>query len=331
MDEFSIMINLKNITTAEISLILPYYNEVNNINDTFNLILNQNITPKEIIFIDSNSSDNSFNLLNDLIYDYKNSDIKFLNLHTKINTPSEAKNFGLSKSQFDIIAFMDFELIFNSRWIESQYNLLLKYNVDIVFGVANLKGKTNFDKACCFQTFGYMSGIPIVPSSMMYKKIFVKAGLFIPIRSVYDKLWIQGIFNNKLSYLINNDVSIDYANYSFAKNTKYVFLKIFNTSLQSVFIKGYHSPYFYFLIFMPIILFPNFYLLCIYCYLFIFIRGFYLPYKKNNKYYWKNIHLFFYFIYTGFIIDFSKIIGFTLAVFLKIFKKKIRIDKFYNN
>ena len=325
------MTELTNIKTANISLVLPYFNEAKNIKYTFDCILNQTLIPKEIIFIDSHSSDNSFNILTKLISNNKNKEIKILNLHTKLETPSEAKNFGISLSQFNIMAFMDFDLNFNSRWIESQYNLLLNSKVDIVFGVANLKGKSNFDKACCFQTYGYMSGTPIIPSSMMYKKVFSKVGLFIPIRSVYDKLWIQGIMNKKILYLINNEVSIDYNNYSFAENSKFLFLKIINSYLQSVFIKGYHSPYFYLAFLLPIIIFPSINILSIYLILFIFLRGFYLPYKKNKKFYWKNKHLFFYFIYTGLIIDFSKIIGFIAGVFLKIFKKNIRIDKFYNN
>jgi glycosyltransferase involved in cell wall biosynthesis len=316
---------------ANISLVLPYYNESHNIELTFNLILSQNLMPRQIIFINSNSSDDSFKKLNRLIDKCEDKQIKFLNIDTKIATPSAAKNFGISKSIYDIIAFMDFELIFDNRWIESQFQILSDNEIDIVFGVAHLSGKSNFDKACCFQTFGYMSGIPIVPSSMMYKRIFKKVGTFIEIRSVYDKLWIQSIFNKKVKHLINKDVSIDYTNYSFAKNPKFLILKILNTCLQSAFIKGYHSPYFYLASTFPLIILPKLNTLFCYFFFFLIMRGFYLPYKKNKKYYWQNKHLILHFIYTGFIIDLTKYIGFTVAFLLGIFKIKIRLDKFYNN
>ena len=44
----------------KVSLILPYFNELSSINFTLNNLLKLNYQPNEIIFINSNSTDNSF-------------------------------------------------------------------------------------------------------------------------------------------------------------------------------------------------------------------------------------------------------------------------------
>ena len=81
----------------DLSIIIPYFNESKVISDTFNLLINQSFKANEIIFINSNSDDRSYELVNSLIDNYEGN-IKILNFDTKCKSPSAAKNFGIKKN-----------------------------------------------------------------------------------------------------------------------------------------------------------------------------------------------------------------------------------------
>ena len=70
------------------SIILPYFNEEKNLEYTFNLLQNQTHQPNEIIFIDSYSSDDSFNKLNLLIENKNYKKISIYNFKTNLKSPS---------------------------------------------------------------------------------------------------------------------------------------------------------------------------------------------------------------------------------------------------
>ena len=308
------------------SIILPYFNEEKNLEYTFNLLQNQTHQPNEIIFIDSYSSDDSFNKLNLLIENKNYKKISIYNFKTNLKSPSECKNYGISKSNYDWLLFMDFELKFNKDWIQSQLTHQNQSNKNVVFGVANITGKNLFDRSCIFQTFGYKSNTPIIPSSLVHKSIFNDYGIFLPIRSTYDRVWISIIRKNQNIYSINYDLKIDYLNFAYSTGPFHLFIKTINLCLQTIFIKNYNSPYLYLFLLIIIILSNNINVYLSFLVLNIFIRGFYLPYIKNQKYYFKNYKLIPYHIITGLIIDISRFFGFTLSLLLRIFDRKIRLD-----
>ena len=62
----------------------------------FKRLIEQTLQPKEIIFVNSNSTDNSFITINNFINNYQGN-ISILNLDTNCKTPSDAKNFGIKK------------------------------------------------------------------------------------------------------------------------------------------------------------------------------------------------------------------------------------------
>jgi len=100
-----------------ISCIIPYFNEEENIIYTLNQLLNQTYKSKEIIFINSNSYDNSPKIVKNFI---SNVDLNIKNFDTNIQSASEAKNFGIEKSNFEWLAFMDCDMSFDEFWLEKQ-------------------------------------------------------------------------------------------------------------------------------------------------------------------------------------------------------------------
>ena len=66
---------------CNISVIVPYYNEDKVIDFTFKRLIEQTLQPKEIIFVNSNSTDNSFITIDNFINNYLGN-ISILNFDT---------------------------------------------------------------------------------------------------------------------------------------------------------------------------------------------------------------------------------------------------------
>ena len=113
-------------STLDISLIIPYFNESKKLNNTLKNILNLSLLPKEIIFVNSSSKDNSNTVLNKLIKKNKNNNIKIYNYSPSSIFPSTSINFGIKKSNYQLIAIMDCDLIIPKNWLEVQFNMLKK-------------------------------------------------------------------------------------------------------------------------------------------------------------------------------------------------------------
>jgi len=315
-----------------ISLILPYFNEEESALNTLEQIKNQTIAPNEVIFVNSNTRDASKSIITEYI---KNNNLKnWKNFDTKLETPSEAKNFGIRKSNNEWCAFMDFDLTFSKAWLEDQINLIkTKKDILISFGTLSLYPKNYFDRLVVSQTYGLNSNKPAIPSSFIKKSYFIQYGYFLPYRSTYDRVFIQNSFKNNKNYLaINNKVKIKYSNINYADNIKTLFLKIYNYSLQSFLIKNYYIPYLYLVIFFSIIFLLSYdieFVTIVFSILFL-LRGLIIPYFKNKNFfnefkYYEIPYLFF----VGSLIDVFKCIGFISSFILKIFRIKIRIDQLY--
>ena len=55
--------------SIDLTVIVPYYDENDTICTTIDLISRQTITPREIIFVDSNSTDDTYQTINNWIKD----------------------------------------------------------------------------------------------------------------------------------------------------------------------------------------------------------------------------------------------------------------------
>lgn len=311
-------------------IIIPYFNEEKIIYRTLNQLNNLIIKPNKIIFINSKSNDKSSNLLNEYIAQKKL--INWENHDTDLRTPSEAKNFGIRKSNAEWCAFMDFDLYFDKYWTKNQLDKINTNNeYNIIFGVVNILPSKYFDKLVIAQTYGINSMSPVIPSSFIKREFFYANGFFMPYRSHYDRVFINSVLKNKNKYVINDKVKISYFNTAYANNIFELIVKVINYSIQIIYFPKTFFPYLYFLfsIFYLSLFFIDFSYFIFITLFYFLIRGIIIPIKKNNQvktFIFKNfIPLFL----VGFLIDISKSLGFIIGAYGKIFGKKIRLDNIY--
>ncbi len=100
-----------------ISIIIPLYNKERFIKDTLNSVLTQTFKDYEIIIIDDGSNDNSKSIISQF------GDKRLTVYYNSNNGVSHARNFGISKSNSDLIALLDGDDIWESNHLENLYSL----------------------------------------------------------------------------------------------------------------------------------------------------------------------------------------------------------------
>ena len=310
-----------------LSVIIPYHNENQNIKFTLDQISNQTLKPDEIILVNSNSSDNSSQIVNEFI---SKNNLNIKNFDTNLQTPSEAKNFGINKSSSTWLAFMDCDMFFPLNWLESHMLFTrLNNSKKIFFGMTILKGTNLIDKCSIAQTYGLNKPIPTIPSSLIHKSIFTDGNLFLNTRSHYDSYWIKNNLNKSFS-IINPNVLIEYLGTNYSNSYINLFKKSVYYSLSLIDVYPFKSL-FLFSIFMSILFFS---ILSKSIFLFFFIFYFILricvlplmkcrniKLLKNLNY---NIHVL---LLAGLVIDFGKMFG----IFISILKKNKLFSSYFNN
>ncbi len=101
----------------KISVIIPLYNDKENIILVLDSLARQITTLHEIIIIDNNSTDNSYETVKDFISHHPHQNI-ILEREMK-KGPGQARNTGIKKAKGNIIAFIDSDCIPDKDWIRS--------------------------------------------------------------------------------------------------------------------------------------------------------------------------------------------------------------------
>jgi len=100
----------------KISVIIPTFNNDNFIGDCINSVLNQSLTPKEILIIDDGSIDNTKLIVSKIIK--KNKIVRYF--YQKNSGLSAARNIGIKKATGDFIAFLDSDDLWQKEKLEKQ-------------------------------------------------------------------------------------------------------------------------------------------------------------------------------------------------------------------
>tara|TARA_B100001057_G_scaffold178283_1_gene179078 strand:- start:1031 stop:1975 length:945 start_codon:yes stop_codon:yes gene_type:complete len=313
----------------KISLIVPYYNEEKNILYTLNQILNQSYKPSEIIFINSNSNDNSSLIVNNFIKDNR---LNLLNYDTKAKSASEAKNIGIKYSKSEWLAFMDCDMAFQKDWLKMQVSFALNHpHKKIIFGNTLLEGTNIIDKCCIINTYGLGKINPTIPSSLVKKSVFnITSNLFISASSHYDSYWIKKNLQENFS-IINKKSIITYLGTNYSSSYFGLFKKSFyySSSLKDV----YSSKAYFFLILILIVLLSFFFVPVISLYIlaiYVLSRLVFIPVIKNKNLKFYKIIKFkiFTLLFVSFLLDIGRITGILLSLFIN---KNKKIFKHYKN
>lgn len=120
-----------------ISIIMPVYNDENNIKEALDSILNQSYQDLEVICINDGSTDNS----KKIIESYRNKFKKLKLINQKNQGSGIARNNGIKIAQGEYISFLDADDIYvDHDALEIMYNIAKDTNANMVS--ANLKGIT---------------------------------------------------------------------------------------------------------------------------------------------------------------------------------------------
>ena len=104
-----------------ISVIIPLYNKEHQIANTLHSVLKQTFQNFEIVVVDDGSTDGSVQEVE------KVNDNRIRIVRQKNVGVSAARNKGVKEAHYDLVAFLDADDEWKSNYLETQYNLYLKY------------------------------------------------------------------------------------------------------------------------------------------------------------------------------------------------------------
>lgn len=196
-----------------ISVVIPLYNKEKQIANTLHTVLKQTYQDFEIVIVNDGSSDNS------VVEVEKIQDSRIRIIHQQNRGASAARNKGIEEAKYNLIAFLDADDEWKPEYLETQYNLYLKYPECSVFAVnyefRDAKGKitpTIINKLSITGEEGILSNYfevascsnpPICSISIMVKKDAIKSigGFPVGIKSGEDLLtWARLATKYKIAY-----------------------------------------------------------------------------------------------------------------------------------
>ncbi|WP_292884646.1 glycosyltransferase [Methanobrevibacter sp. UBA212] len=116
---------------TKVSIIVPVYNDANGLKKSIRSVISQTLKDIEIICINDESGDDSLKTLNEFADEYD-----FIKVFSHENQGlSKARNFGMSKSAGEYVAFLDAGDVFvDESALENLYQFAQKNNADMVSG-----------------------------------------------------------------------------------------------------------------------------------------------------------------------------------------------------
>lgn len=110
---------------AELSVIIPTFNRAHLLDRAVSSVLKQTVLPREIIIVDDGSEDSTQKVIDAI---EKRSGIKFIYHKQPNRGPAAARNAGIERSSFAVLAFLDSDDHWRRNKIEMQYRVLQNSN-----------------------------------------------------------------------------------------------------------------------------------------------------------------------------------------------------------
>ena len=123
------MLKYKLMYNPKVSIIIPVYNTEQYLKQCLDSVCNQTFKDIEIIVVNDNSTDNSFNI----IKEYADNDNRFVVINlTETKGQGNARNEGLKIAKGKYITFVDSDDWVRNDFVEILYNEIEKNNLDVV-------------------------------------------------------------------------------------------------------------------------------------------------------------------------------------------------------
>jgi glycosyltransferase involved in cell wall biosynthesis len=323
-----------------VSIVIPFYGKIRQINKLLFSILKQSYLPSEIIIINVNDYNLILNNKLTNIFLFYNINIKIIN--KKNAFPGSARNSGILEASNDLIGFLDLNTIPPKKWLEYGINLLKNSNNAGVWGYTYYDAVSHKEQLIRASTFG-TKPIKTLPGTIVNKNFFQITGLFInTVRAGEDTDWILRLelhkilmFNNiyptkyigllGFSYKMlfkkwyRNYFSASYLPYLSEQKSFYVFIfsffLIFIAFCWNWIMAGWRVESSYYI--------PNVtkIVLLIFSFLIIFFRSFILPVRKGITINYLLPFNFIFILFISTILDIIKLFAFIKYIYLSRIKK----------
>lgn len=197
----------------KVSIIIPVYNSEKYIKKCVESILSQTYKNIEIIIIDDESTDNSYEVIKEL--QQNNSDI--IKIYTQSNSGvAITRNNGIKYATGDYIMFSDNDDYLDCDCIETYVNEAIKEDADIVIGGyrrVDLDGKTLMERK--LDKSNWAKYVQICPWAKIYKKSFIDENeLCFLNHPIGEDMYMNFI----AFYYSKKTVTIDYVGYNWLYN-----------------------------------------------------------------------------------------------------------------
>ena len=173
-----------------ISIIIPVFNSNSTIPKTITSVQNQIFQDFEVIIVNDGSTDNTLETVNQLI---KN-DARFSIINQKNSGVSTARNIGIKKAKYNIIAFLDSDDEWHDDYLEKIASLIdtfphcigfvTLYRRCLRYGNENLKITNKVEDNSVIKISSVTNqlingGLPFFTSCIVFKKnILIETGMF---------------------------------------------------------------------------------------------------------------------------------------------------------
>jgi glycosyltransferase AglI len=205
----------------KLSVIIPVYNDPKGIITSLRSLISQDFEkPYEVIIVDNNSTDNTYQLIENFIdenQDKTKAELKLLE-QDKVQSSYAARNKGIKNANGELICFLDSDMWVNRDYLKKVYkayqNHKGKYfymgcNVEIVMEEGNIFEKYN--RITGFPIENYIKKAHFAPTCCLVvnKKILNKVGLFNQnLASGGDWELGQRVFESNINQIYNRDMII---------------------------------------------------------------------------------------------------------------------------
>lgn len=158
----------------KVSVIVPVYNAEEYLNECIDSLINQTISPLEIILLNDGSKDNSGKICDEYAEKYDNIVVR----HLENGGPSRARNIGLSIARGEFVGFVDSDDFVKENMFELLYNEIQKNNSDMVISSISI-----FD------------GKNITNQNMDYEKFYIGTDIKEKLHKRYYSIEHSGLYS----------------------------------------------------------------------------------------------------------------------------------------
>ena len=215
-----------------VSVVIPTYNNKDTLLKVLRAVYDQSTIPYEIIIVDSSDAVNIHNCL------YEFGDKIKIN-YQKVDKyfPGKARNFGVSVSSQNYIAFLDSKTVPVKNWLENSFSVINKF--DIVFGNVKYVGISDFQKIICCSMYG-SKGIESISGVLLSKHSFDKIGLIDEkYRAGEDVDWRNRVKDSEVSFFVPTEYNSVYSSISASLPSHLKRLFIYQVHGASLHIQNY--------------------------------------------------------------------------------------------